>query len=331
MKQHRTNILLALVLVVAGLAFVFKSQLLAPDLGEALAAPAGIELRATPVPLNEVDPAQKRVGALTYIAGWALTSPHDRFGGLSGLTISEDGKLVAISDQGDWFTARFHPKAREPVTNAELVPFDLNMPEARKTDFDAESLIRAGDSFLVAFEQRHRLEVAKPGSVPAPWAPAAGMDFGGIADNGGMEAISWTLDGRLLAFAERGVDVHGLSRVWLVGEDGVDLVFFKRPKNFAPTDAALLPNGDILLLTRFYSVVDGVAIKLLRISAEDIRPGATLVGTELAHLSPPLTVDNLEGLDVGVAPDGTTLVYMLSDDNFSSSQRTLLLMFALEG
>lgn len=331
MKQHRSNILLALVLVVAGLAFVFKSQLLAPDLGEALAAPAGIELRATPVPLNEADPGQKRVGALAYVAGWALTSPHDRFGGLSGLTISEDGKLVAISDQGDWFIASFNPATSEPVTDAELVPFDLNIPEDSKKKFDAEGMVRAGDGFLVSFEQRHRLEMARPGGIPTPWAPAAGMDFAGIAENGGMEAISWTQDGRLLAFAERGVDVHGLSRVWLVGEDGVDLLSFKRPKNFAPTDAALLPNGDILLLTRFYSVVDGVAIKLLRIAAEDIRPGATLVGTELAHLSPPLTVDNLEGLDVGVAPDGTTLVYMLSDDNFSSSQRTLLLMFALEG
>ncbi len=330
MKQHRSSILMVLVLAVAGLAFAFKSQLLSPNVGEALAAPAGIELRAEPVPLSEADPTLKNVGALTYRMGWALTSPHDRFGGLSGLTLSKDGKLVAISDQGDWFTAHFDPKAREPITDAELVPFDLNMPLDSKKDFDAESLVRAGDSFLVSFEQRHRLELAQPGDIPAPWPPAKGMDFSGIADNGGMEAISWTNDGHLLAFAERGTDVQGLSRVWLVGDDGTQQLSFKRPRNFAPTDAALLPNGDILLLTRFFSVVDGVAIKLLRIKAADIQPGATLVGEELAHLAPPLTVDNMEGLDVGTAADGTTLVYMLSDDNFSSSQRTLLLVFALK-
>ncbi|SDD33636.1 esterase-like activity of phytase family protein [Kordiimonas lacus] len=331
MKQHRSSILLVLCLAIAAVVFAFKSDLLSQSVGEALAAPAGIELRAEPVPLSEADPALTRVGALKYLAGWALTSPHDRFGGLSGLTISEDGTLVAISDQGDWFTGHFNPVAPQPITDAELVPFDLNMPEDSKKGFDAESLIRLDDGFLVAFEHRHRLEMAKPGGVPTPWAPAQGMEFGGISDNGGMEAISWTADGQLLAFAERGVDVQGLSRAWLVGADGIHGLFFKRPKNFAPTDAALLPNGDILLLTRFFSVVDGVAIKLLRFKAEDIRPGATLVGEELAHLAPPLTVDNLEGLEVGTGADGTTLVYMLSDDNFSSNQRTLLLMFALEG
>jgi len=330
MKQYRSSILIVLCLAIAALAFAFKSQLMSQNVGEALAAPAGISLRAEPVPLNSEDPTQIRVGALTYVAGWALTSPHDRFGGLSGLVISKGGELVAISDQGDWFTAHFDPKAQAPITDAELVPFDLNMPEDSKEGFDAESLIQAGDSFLVSFEQRHRLEIAQPGGLPTPWAPSKGMDFGGITKNGGMEAISWTKDGHLLAFAERGTDVQGLSRAWLVGEDRVDRLFFKRPKNFAPTDAALLPNGDILLLTRFFSVVDGVAIKLLRIKAANIQPGATLVGEELAHFAPPLTVDNMEGLDVGTAEDGATLVYMLSDDNFSSSQRTLLLMFALD-
>jgi hypothetical protein len=42
-----------------------------------------------------------------------------------------------------------------------------------------------------------------------------------------------------------------------------------------------------------------------------------------------LTYD--EGVDARRGPDRETLVYLMSDDNFSSLQRTLLLMFTLEG
>lgn len=54
-----------------------------------------------------------------------------------------------------------------------------------------------------------------------------------------------------------------------------------------------------------------------------------LTGLSEAELKPPLTMDNFEGLALRQGQDGETLVYFLSDDNFSSAQRTLLLMFAL--
>jgi hypothetical protein len=37
----------------------------------------------------------------------------------------------------------------------------------------------------------------------------------------------------------------------------------------------------------------------------------------------------MEGIEVKSGPDGETLVYLLSDDNFSILQRSLLLMFEL--
>jgi hypothetical protein len=53
-------------------------------------------------------------------------------------------------------------------------------------------------------------------------------------------------------------------------------------------------------------------------------------GELLAEMRKPITVDNMEGLDVVTTPDGRTLVFMLSDDNQSSRQRTLLMMFELQ-
>ena len=38
--------------------------------------------------------------------GMTLTSPDDEFGGLSGLVLSDDCEaLLAVSDEGRWFTA----------------------------------------------------------------------------------------------------------------------------------------------------------------------------------------------------------------------------------
>ena len=61
---------------------------------------------------------------------------------------------------------------------------------------------------------------------------------------------------------------------------------------------------------------------------------ATLVGddgVELARLAPPLTVDNMEGISARQDSAGRTLIYLMSDDNYSVLQRTLLLMFEYRG
>ena len=52
-------------------------------------------------------------------------------------------------------------------------------------------------------------------------------------------------------------------------------------------------------------------------------------GHEIARMemARPLTVDNYEGLSAIPAKDGSVRFYLLSDDNFQSSQRTLLLAF----
>jgi hypothetical protein len=40
-------------------------------------------------------------------------------------------------------------------------------------------------------------------------------------------------------------------------------------------------------------------------------------------------IDNMEGLSVHTGPDGESILTLVSDDNFSVLQRTLLLQFAL--
>ena len=46
-------------------------------------------------------------------------------------------------------------------------------------------------------------------------------------------------------------------------------------------------------------------------------------------LAPPLNVDNFEGIAVQKEATGTTRIYLVSDDNYSSRQRTLLYVFEI--
>ena len=59
----------------------------------------------------------------------------------------------------------------------------------------------------------------------------------------------------------------------------------------------------------------------MRIVAAD---GSTIDEIRLAS---PLTVDNFEGVAGLPRPDGSVRFYLISDDNFSPAERTLLLAF----
>jgi len=61
--------------------------------------PAEAGLTFTPVPLNERDPMQRRVGGLRFLQGWEIGSDNPRFGGISAMHV-ENGQAIAISDAG---------------------------------------------------------------------------------------------------------------------------------------------------------------------------------------------------------------------------------------
>jgi hypothetical protein len=97
-----------------------------------------------------------------------------------------------------------------------------------------------------------------------------------------------------------------------------------------PSDLALLPDGDLLLLERRVSLLEGFVNRLSLIEGAGVKPGAVLQPRELAILAAPLSVDNFEAVAARQAPDGSTLIYVLSDDNQRMLQRTLLLQFRLK-
>ncbi|WP_262693528.1 esterase-like activity of phytase family protein [Kordiimonas aquimaris] len=292
-------------------------------------AAISIEIMAKPLLLNPEDAQQNNLGEMRYAGGWVLSSTAESFGGFSGLMVdAEAQRLLAISDKGEWWQAAFDARSNTPPSDSVMLPYENDADAVSKIDLDAESIVSFGSDILVSFEQRHRLEqVSVPGEEARLSSFMLDVTFDGVSNNGGMEAIAVLANGQLLAFAERGLDQLGRLKAWLSNGAVTEALSFKPPVNFAPTDAATLPNGDVLVLLRQYSAIDGVAIKVHHIRRGDILPGAILEGVEVLHITPKLSVDNMEGLDVVALDEDTVRLVMISDDNFNPLQRILLMMF----
>ena len=83
------------------------------------------------------------------------------------------------------------------------------------------------------------------------------------------------------------------------------------------------------MLERSYSRLTGVGMRIRRIPLAEVKPGATVDGPALIEADMGFQIDNMEGLSVHRAADGALVLTLISDDNFSLIQRTLLLQFTL--
>ena len=136
-------------------------------------------------------------------------------------------------------------------------------------------------------------------------------------------------DGRLLVLTEHYKNPDGTYKGWLIDKGRFAALSYARSKGFKPTDLAVLHN-DVLLLERRYSLFTGTSVRLRRIAGSTLRAGAKLQGNQMLQLEGPFKVDNFEGLAVHQTPTLGALIYLISDDNYSPLQSTLLLQFRLD-
>ena len=137
------------------------------------------------------------------------------------------------------------------------------------------------------------------------------------------------LAGALIAISERGLDKAGDIRGFLIGGPMPGAFTVKRHADFDISDAALLPGGDLLLLERKFSWTAGLWIRIRRIALSGIKPDALVDGPLIFDADLGYEIDNMEGLSVHRSAAGETVLTLISDDNFSIIQRTLLLQFTL--
>jgi hypothetical protein len=319
------------------LSLTLAATMLAVLVGAFVAIPGAqadsIVIQARPVLLHSFDPSVTRVGRLEYRGGLQIASPDERFGGLSGLLVSVDGRsLTALSDRGYWIQAKLVYDGDGVLAGiGEASIKQLRSPNGRfvstSAERDAEALALAADrkGVIVAFEMRPKLwRYPTTGGLPVPLKTPPGIEK--APENGGIESLTRLADGRLLALTERSGTASS-TLGWIGGErTSWSTVSWLTNEGFRPTGAATLPDGDVLVLERRV-LPPGARIRLSK--ASDIRVGAVLDGQEIARFEGMLTFDNMEGIDARRSEGGESLVYLLSDDNYSFLQRTLLLMFRM--
>jgi len=294
-----------------------------------------IDVEATSIPFIDGAASQTKVGKLEYRGGLHLTSANRRFGGFSGLGISADGqRMVSVSDGGTSYSANLEYDAAGNLSG--LTSHDLGAlsdldgsPVAGKRWSDAEAMSPGVEGeIIVAFERDHRLWRYDAGAT-APRVLRPPAELGNMSPNDGIEALTLLNDGRLFAIAEGSPDEPS-SVAWVSRRGGWDVLIYNADDGFRPTGAATMVNGDVLVLERYYTPRAGVRIRIKRINGDEIQAGAELTGELVAQMAPPMNVDNFEGIETRRDKAGRTLVYLISDDNFSSDQRTLLMMFELK-
>jgi hypothetical protein len=310
---------------------------------ETTSAPVSIEVNARPLPSFDIrDRSHVRFGALEYRSGLVLTSSFRGFGGLSALRLDTKGeRFIAISDHGSWFTGRIVYKGREMTGLADVEAAPLLGPDGRPITargwYDSESMALDGSLVYVGLERVNqvlRFDFAKGftgargEAVPLPAAVKK------LPNNKGLETLVFVpkglpLAGTLIAISERGLDAQGNIIGFLVGGKTPGQFSVRRTDNFDISDAVLLSSGDLLLLERKFSWVGGVGIRIRRIALASVMPGAVLDGPSVFDADLGHEIDNMEGIDAHITAEGDTVITMISDDNFSLIQRTLLLQFTL--
>ncbi len=288
------------------------------------------------------DPARTRFGALNFLGGLVLSSPDREFGGISGLKVAADGAgFLAVTDKGVWLRGRIVYRDGRPIAIADTEMAPLLGPDSRPLNrrgwYDSEALTEESGIAYVAFERVNQIvrfdygrEGLRARGQPVVVPPAMKT----LPNNLGVECLAATprrgpFGGGLIAISERGLDAKGDIVGFVIGGPLAGGFAVKRTDEFDVSDCALTPSGELLILERRFSWLRGLAIRIRRVPLAQIRPGALVDGAELMYADMGQQVDNMEALSVHRSADGTLVLTLISDDNFSALQRTLLLQFAI--
>lgn len=298
----------------------------APDLRQR-SCPAGTEdfpfstfdIIAKPVELGApVDVKHALPEGVAFVGGWHLTAKNADFGGLSGLDMTEAGDLLTVSDRGNFIKIGMANGAPDGRAEISLMLRADGKRLSGKRNVDAEGLAYRDGLALVSFERNHRVlafNLAGCGGAARGVAVSQLPDnLAGqpVAPNSGAEAIWLGPDGRLTVGYETVIDQQA-SLLTLNSNEGV----LSPPATInVPEDFRLVGASGPALLLRAYSRDQGNRSEI-RIIDQDV----------LFQLTPPLKVDNFEGIVLSDPISGVRRLYMISDDNFSGRQRTLLYAF----
>ncbi len=327
-----------------GIIAVLAAAWLSPTQTSQAGEPQAVDVNTRQISRFKIGSGQKRFGALEFVGGLELTSPAGNFGSMSAIRFVDRGsRFIAVTDSGFWMRGTIKRDAEgKPVSVTDMRMAPIRNGKGKlseeKRETDAEGLALRDSVATASFERAHRITDYPFEGEDLPDRPTGNSGFvvprHELRYNKGFETIAFAprasrLQGAKVIVSERSLDPAGNIFAAITEGPAKGIFFVKRSDAFDITDGAFLPNGDLLLLERHFSMARGVAMRMRRFKAETLRAGATVEGTVIVSADMSYQIDNMEGLDVWQNEDGAMMLSMVSDDNHSILQRNLYLEFRL--
>ncbi len=292
-----------------------------------------LQIESAPVMLDASHPDRRRIGALTFLGGWSLTSETRGFGTMSAIDVDGD-QVTALGDNGS--IIRFRLGRFGNISDAEVfrVP-DTCGTVVSKHDNDTEALTHSPDrqTWWISYEWRNRI-CRTNDDISAAEMTVEPASIATWPRKNGAETMLRLSDGRFLIIAEDVKSGRDPVRAVLFDRDPTDpeakaaLFGFRPPEGYRPVDATQLPDGRILVLNRRFALPALFTSKIVLVDAIGTEVPAILEGRTIATLEAPAITDNFEGI-AAEQVNGQTIIWLVSDDNLMRWQRTLLLKFKL--
>ncbi|CAN7320006.1 esterase-like activity of phytase family protein [Mesorhizobium amorphae] len=317
--------------------------MLSPAVAAGTASVEPVEITARPIGQFRIGHDDTQFGPLEFVGGLEMTSPSRDFGALSAFRFLKPGSdLIGVADTGFWFFGSVtHDADKRPsgIQNFRMQQMvdEAGQPIDKKWQVDAEGLAVKDGIATVGFERNQRVAQFKidPDGMKTPFKQ---LDFQvpakELRQNRGFETVTHAHpygqhEGGLVVVSEKSLDKAGNIYAAIIEGPHKGVFTVKRNGDFDITDGAFLPDGDLLLLERSFSMAGGVKMRLRRIYGESVEKGAVADGPVLLEADMGYQIDNMEGLDVWTRDDGALMVSLMSDDNHSILQRNLYLEFVL--
>ena len=264
-----------------------------------------------------------------FLSSYHWTKERVGFGGYSGISLTPDGAgFVIISDRAHLIQGTIfrHGGQIIGVRSAEMEP--LGLPDEFFADpsvQDTEGLALGSDgSLYVSVESENR--VLRRGAEGTWTSLPRDPEIDALPLNRGLEALAIAPDDTIYALPETstGLNIPFPVFRFRTGSGWDQPMSISRSDGFLPVGADVGPDGQLYVLERGFGGF-GFSSRVRRF---EISGGADLDGETLLRTKP-RQHDNLEGLSVWTATDGTLRLTMISDDNFLFLQKTEIVEYAV--
>lgn len=286
-------------------------------------------LRATP--WSPAGGWPRRIGALEPVGALALSGYAPAFGGFSAIAVA-GGRVLLLSDGGNLLQFAIRSGHLQGARSNYLRDGPGTGWQKQDRDSESMTLDPVTGRAWVGFERVNAIWRYTPGFArgEAFSTPAA---MHGWRANSGAESLVRLRDGRFVVIAERARGGGARKGLIFSGDptarNTVLTAFgYMPPTSYNPSDAAVLPNGDLLILNRRWQFPLRFSAKLTLIPAHAIRAGTIVAGRVVATLPSSLVDENCEGLAIS-RERGRTMVWIVTDNDTTPLRRTLLMKFRL--